>query len=184
MGYLAVLSLERERAAGLAAVSGVTLGLLILGLAAGFGFGTLISDTRWLYETLRWSGVAYLVWLAWDSYREALRPPEAKADEQPLGVYFRRGLLSNLLNPKAALFYITVLPNFVDQSGPKGQQSLTLTMVYVAVATAIHAGIALAAATLQGPLASPRFRRATGVASAILLVGLAIWLGISTRRVW
>jgi threonine/homoserine/homoserine lactone efflux protein len=184
MAYLAVLSLERGRNAGLAAVAGIALGLLVLGLIAGFGFGSIVAGTRWIYETLRWAGVAYLAWLAWDSYREATAPAVVNDADRTLAMSFRRGLIGNLLNPKAALFYVTVLPNFVSDGGAPGQQMLVLTLAYVAVATAVHGGIAFGAGALQPMLASSRFRRIAGVVAALLLVGVAIWLAVSTHRVW
>ena len=184
MGYLAVLSLDRGRKAGLAAVAGVALGLLILGLAAGFGLGTIISETRWLYEALRWGGVAYLVWLAWDCYRESRQPLDVSDTERNLSGYFGRGLLTNLLNPKAAVFYIAVMPNFVVVDQPTAPQALILTLTYVAVATIVHLGIVLLASTLQPLLASDRTRRVAGIVFALLLVFIAIWLAITTHRVW
>jgi threonine/homoserine/homoserine lactone efflux protein len=184
MGYLAVLSLDRGRSAGLAAVAGVALGLLLLGLAAGFGLGSLISETRWLYETLRWGGVAYLVWLAWDSYREAQKPLEADGGAKDLPGYFGRGLVTNLLNPKAAVFYIAVMPNFIVADAPAGPQSLVLTLIYAAVATLVHLGIVLLASTLQPLLASDKLRSRAGIGFGLLLVGIAIWLAITTNRSW
>lgn len=184
MGYLAVLSIDRGRNAGLAAVAGVALGLLLLGLAAGFGLGSLISETRWLYETLRWGGVAYLVWLAWDSYREAQKPLEADGGQQNLLGYFSRGLITNMLNPKAAVFYIAVMPNFIAAGAPAGPQSLVLTLVYVAVATLVHLGIVLLASTLQPLLASDKIRGRAGIAFGLVLLAIAIWLAISTHRAW
>lgn len=184
MGYLAVLSIDRGRRAGLAAVGGVALGLLMLGLAAGFGVGSLISETRWLYETLRWGGVAYLVWLAWDSYREAQKPLVAEDADKNLAGYFGRGLVTNLLNPKAAVFYIAVLPNFIAATEPAASQALLLTLVYVAVATAVHLGIVLLASTLQPLLASDRIRSRSGIVFGLLLLGIAVWLAITTHRSW
>lgn len=184
MGYLAVLSIDRGRRAGLAAVAGVALGLLLLGLAAGFGLGSIISETRWLYETLRWGGVAYLVWLAWDSYREAQMPLQDNGGERNLMGYFGRGLVSNLLNPKAAVFYIAVMPNFISADAPAGRQSLVLTLVYVAVATVVHLGIVVLASTLQPLLASERIRSRAGIGFGLVLLGIAIWLAITTHRNW
>jgi threonine/homoserine/homoserine lactone efflux protein len=183
MAYLAVLSLDRGRIAGLAAVGGVALGLLVLGLVAGFGFGTIISETRWLYEMFRWGGVGYLVWLAWDTYREAQRPLDEAPSTPALAGYFRRGLITNLLNPKAAAFYVAVLPNFIVD-GPIGPQALVLTLIYVTVATAVHAAIVLAAGSLQPLLAQSRVRRWAGILFSLLLLGVAIWLGIATHRIW
>jgi threonine/homoserine/homoserine lactone efflux protein len=184
MAYLAVLSLERGRRAGLAAVAGVALGLLGLGLVAGLGFGVVIANTRWIYETIRWAGVAFLVYLAWDAFRESRAPLEKAEAGLRLGTYFQRGLITNLLNPKAALFYIAVMPNFIDPTRPQWTQALTLTLIYVAVATAVHAAIALAAAVFQPLLASSRFRRPMGIIAALLLAGIAVWVALATGRAW
>jgi len=182
MAYLAVLSVLRGRRAGLAAVAGIALGLLSLGLVAGLGFGSLIAETPWLYEALRWGGVAFLVYLAWDSYRESRRPLAVDDAGGKLGQFFSRGLITNILNPKAALFYVSVLPNFMDPSGAQPGQALTLTLVYVTIATAIHTTIAIGASVVQRPLSSNRFRQWAGFVAAIMLVAIAVWLGFATQR--
>ncbi len=69
MAYLAVLSASVGRRAGFAATLGVALGLLIVGLAAALGLAAVISNSRWLYEMLRWGGALYLLWLAWEGWR-------------------------------------------------------------------------------------------------------------------
>jgi threonine/homoserine/homoserine lactone efflux protein len=182
MAWLALLSVERGRLAGLAAVAGVALGLAVLGLAAGLGLGTLIAENGWIYETLRWGGVAFLVYLAWDSYRESRQPLDKQSNSAGHAVFFRRGLVTNLLNPKAALFYVTVLPNFIETGRPVAGQSLALVGTYVAIATAVHAGIVLAGSQLQPLFATERARRLLGVVAALVLLAIALWIAISTRR--
>jgi len=184
MAYLAILSLDRGRVAGLAAVAGVALGLAVLGIAAVYGLGLLIADTRWLYETLRWAGILYLLWLAYDTWRDSRRPVKAGEEADRLAVHFRRGLVTNLLNPKAAILYVTVLPNFVDATTPTWSPSVLLTSIHVTIATAIHAAIVLAAGGLKPFVVSAKFRGRLGIAFALILVGIAVWLAISTRRAW
>jgi threonine/homoserine/homoserine lactone efflux protein len=181
MAYLAVLSMAHGRRAGLAAVAGIALGLLLLGALAGLGLGTLVLETPWLYQLLRWGGLAFLLFLAWDAFRESRAPLQAAEGPSPLARYFRRGLVTNLLNPKAAVFYIAVMPNFVDRSVADWPQTLTLTAIYVAIATLIHAGIPLSGSLLQPVLSSPRVRQPAGVVAALLLVGIAAWLFLTTR---
>ena len=105
MTYLAVLGVSHGRRAGLAAVTGVALGLLVIGIAAALGLAAVISNSPTLYEVLRWAGVIYLLWLAWEGWDEA---GDASVEEvDPVAMYgplFWRGLITNLLNPKAALF--------------------------------------------------------------------------------
>jgi len=184
MAYLAVLSLDRGRSAGMAAVAGVAAGLLALGVAAGLGVGVVISETRWLYEVLRWGGVLFLLWLAYDTWKDSRRPIEIGEEPTQLLVHFRRGLITNLLNPKAAMFYIAVLPNYVDPTHAIARQSLVFTFLYVAVATSIHFVVVLAADGLKPLVMAPKLRAGLGVVFAFLLVGIAVWLAVSTRRTW
>jgi threonine/homoserine/homoserine lactone efflux protein len=182
MAYLAILSLDRGRLAGLVAVAGVALGLTFLGAGAGFGLGTLIAQTPWLYEAIRWGGVLFLLWLAYEAWRDSQRPIDTDGRQEMLATYFRRGLVTNVLNPKAAIFYTAVLPNFVDPNRPVWGQSLFLTATYVAIATLIHAVVVLSADGLKPLVASVRFRGSLGAVFAVVLVAVAIWLAIGTRR--
>ncbi len=180
MAYLALVGLSRGRADGLMAVAGVALGLLLLGGLVGVGLGGLILDNRAVYEALRWGGAAYLCYLAYDAWREGNRPltegPEALARWR----YFQRGFLTNLLNPKAALFYVAVLPGFVDARQPALGQMTVLVAVYVLAATLVHAALVLAAATLAPLLQRPEWRRRTALGSALMLVAVAAWLLLRT----
>src|SRR4029079_17769205 len=106
MAYLVVLGASRSRLAGFSDVLGVALGLALLGVAAGLGAGSLILDNRVACAILRWAGALYLCWLAYDSWKEARRPVGMASISQSLVVQFRRGFITNLLNPKAALFFI------------------------------------------------------------------------------
>jgi len=183
MAYLAVLSASYGRLAGLAATFGVALGLLGVGLAAAFGLAALISQSWLLYEVLRWAGVAYLLWLAWSSWREA----EAGSGGDLSGngllkAAFTRGLVTNLLNPKAALFYIAVLPAFVDPTRAVLTQTVALSLVYVAVATAIHTSIVVLAASAQPLLSDPARSQAVRRALAVALAVIVVWFAYSTAR--
>lgn len=178
MAYLAVLAADRGRPAGLAAVAGVGLGLTLLGLLAIFGLGTLVLDQPVLFQALRWAGVAYLIYLAWEAWNDGRRPLTA-AD--PLGSrwrFFRRGLLTNLLNPKAALFYVTVMPGFLP--APTTSAALLFGAVYVMVATLVHASVVLLAGTLQPMLTAPARRRQMGVIFGLMLLAVAAWVALAT----
>jgi threonine/homoserine/homoserine lactone efflux protein len=182
MAYLAVLSAERGRLAGLFAVLGVALGLAVLGALAALGVGEFIVREPALYETLRWAGVAYLLYLAYDAWSDAQRPLKP-IDPALMGWRsFQRGLINNLLNPKAALFYITVMPNFLAPDHATFGQSLMLGAIYVGVATVIHVLVVLLAGSVQPLLTQPRSRGTMGFVFAVLLVAIAIWVAFSTAR--
>jgi threonine/homoserine/homoserine lactone efflux protein len=185
MGYLAALAVSRGWRAGVAAVAGVALGLAIYGAVAALGLAALIERSRLLYEVLRWAGVAYMFWLAyeaWSSERDT-DAGSAEVDHDALRSAFRRGLITNLLNPKAGIFYVALLPTFVTPGVDHVMaQTLLLSGVYVAIATIIHLAIVLLASRLHGSLTDPSRRRTVRRLLAILLAAIAVWLAISTAR--
>ncbi len=182
MAYLAVLSAREGRRAGFAAAFGVAAGLLIVGLAAALGLSAIISTSRWLYEALRWAGVLYLLWLAWEGWRgeQETSPGTAKSADAH-SKFFVRGLMTNLLNPKAALFYVAVLPTFVNQNLPATTQIVTLTVVYVSIATLVHCAIVLLAGAAQPWLNDERRSMIARRALSVLLALIALWLLVNTR---
>jgi threonine/homoserine/homoserine lactone efflux protein len=185
MAYLAALSLSRGTRAGIAAVLGITLGLAIFGVAAAVGVATLILQSTILYESLRWAGVAYLLWLAWEGWaseRDVTSNAPASPGDTPWYA-FRRGLITNLLNPKAGIFYVATLPRFVDAAaGNVTHQAILLSAIYVSIATLIHLAIVLLAGRLFSLLETPDSRRTTRRVLSLALVGIAVWFAFSTRR--
>jgi threonine/homoserine/homoserine lactone efflux protein len=175
MVYLALLSAQNGRVAGLAAAVGVALGLLTIGFLAMLGLGALVVRSPGLYAILHWAGVAYLVWLAWDTWREA-REPAGDGPGVTLLQAFTRGLVTNLLNPKAFLFYLTVLPGFVGDGADFTAHAIVLTLIYVGVASSVHASVILGAGSLAHLLDHPSRRQRLGVVFALLLLAVAAWL--------
>lgn len=88
-----------------------------------------------------------------------------------------------MLNPKAAIFYVAVLPEFVQpERGSLLSQTAILSAIYVAIATAVHLTIVLLAGSLQSTIESPDKRRWIRKSLALALAGIAIWFAISTQR--
>jgi threonine/homoserine/homoserine lactone efflux protein len=182
MTYLAALSLSSGIRTGLAAVAGIALGLMTYGLISTFGLAAIINGSPVLYSGLRWGGVLYLLWLAWDSWTGGDDTSRDEREAQPWTA-FRRGLITNWLNPKAAVFYIAVLPEFIrPDGGAVARQTLVLSLVYVAIATAIHVTIVLLAGSLQSVIVTANNRRTIRRGFALMLVGIAIWFALSTGR--
>lgn len=183
MSYIAITALSRGRAAGFALIGGIAVGLLLVGLLAATGLAVFIQSNNTVYQILRWAGVLYLLWLAWDGWRTANETSPHTVDTTSTATtYFRRGLITNLLNPKAAVFYVATLPQFIDPSRPALPQSLTLTLIYVTIATAIHAVIVITGTQARSFLAhEARMVKIRRVLSGLLAVA-AVWLAISTAR--
>jgi threonine/homoserine/homoserine lactone efflux protein len=185
MTYLAALSLSSGMRTGLAAVAGIAIGLATYGIVAALGLAAVIDSSPLLYGILRWGGVAYLLWLAWETWSsERETSPDATdgSDDEPW-IAFRRGLITNLLNPKAAVFYVAVLPEFIRPgAGSVMSQTLALSAVYVTIATIIHAGIVALAGSLQSVVAASNSRRMVRRLLAIALVVIAIWFALTTGQ--
>jgi threonine/homoserine/homoserine lactone efflux protein len=181
MTWLAVLSARRGATAALAAIAGVTTGLALVGILAALGLGPYLAATPWLYETLRWAGVAYLLWLAWEGWTKDAGTDTSETHDPP-GRLFRDGLITNLLNPKAVVFYVTVLPAFLAADRAAGPQRLTLVLTYLAIATAVHLAIVVAAERTARLLGDGQRRRQISRWLSLLLVVVALWLAIGTAR--
>jgi len=185
MGYLALVGTRWGRAAGLMSVAGVTLGLAIYLAAAVAGLTRLVIEWPWLFQSLRWLGVAFLVWLAIDSWRGDGRADASGAGVTPArGRLFWRGVLANVLNPKAALFYAVLLPGFTDPKAenPVAQMAL-LGSIHLAVATSVHMAVVLTASSLRArdPRRRARTDRLSGRVMAVGILAVAAWLAWEAR---
>jgi threonine/homoserine/homoserine lactone efflux protein len=180
MAYLAVLGASRGRLAGFSAVLGVAF-VALLGIAVGLGGGSLVLNNRVVYESLRWAGALYLCWLAFDGWRAARKPIEAVPVSPSHFIHFRRGFVTNLLTPKAAVFFIAELPEFT-QGPPPARELALLVSVYVGIATLVHGLVVVPAGGLQMLFAAPQRRKMAGNIFAVLLLAIAVWLFVSGRR--
>jgi len=118
-------TLQHGTRTGLAGAAGISAGCVVHALAAAFGLAALLAVSATAFTLLKGLGAAYLVWLAIGMLRSALNPA-ARAPEAvnaapvpiPHGRVFRQGLLTNVLNPKVALFFLAFLPQFIDADAP------------------------------------------------------------------
>jgi threonine/homoserine/homoserine lactone efflux protein len=186
MAYLATLSLTRGRVYGLAATAGVAFGLSVHAILAALGAGALIQQFALLYEILRWLGVAYLLFLAWEGWQTQSESSPGRADlRSTVSPLFLRGFLSNVFNPKSIIFFVSVVPRFV-QTEP-GALSIPIQMVvlgslYIGIATTIHATIVMMAAQLKPWFVDGRRRDITRRVLSVALALVAVWLGWTTKR--
>lgn len=176
MIWLGLLAATEGRRTAFAAVAGIALGLTVQGVLAALGLGVVFQAYPAAYQSLRWAGVAYLLWLAWESWHDASNP----AHHQPGGgetpaEAFRAGLLTNLLNPKAALFYLAILPGFLPALAGRTEAGL-LVGLYLAVATAVHLGIVLAAAATRRLIDTPHTSARLHRLQAVALVLVSFWV--------
>ncbi|PIB96682.1 LysE family translocator [Caulobacter sp. X] len=182
MGYLAGLSAVEGRRAGLITVAGITCGLLVYMLASVVGLTEILRVNRHLYDLLRWAGVAYVAWLAIDVWRGGEKA-ETLRDGRSDWAHFRRGLLTNLLNPKAALFYVTLLPGFVQPGHASPlNQALILGGAHIVVSIAVHGTIVLSSDGLARRFAVVGASVLARRLFAVALLATAAWIAVETGR--
>ncbi|MDP2006227.1 MAG: LysE family translocator [Rubrivivax sp.] len=169
--------------AGVAAALGITAGCVVHALAAAFGLAALLAVHPRAFVVLQWSGAGYLAWLGLGLLRQAWQPGKTAAvaeqgmPERSLSADFRVGLLTNVLNPKVALFFLAFLPQFVPADSPaKTGSFLLLGAWFVAQGTLFLLALVLLAARLQRLQARPAARRVLGAAGGLLFIGLALRL--------
>jgi threonine/homoserine/homoserine lactone efflux protein len=174
MTWLALLAAREGRGAGLRAVAGISLGLALLGAVAATGAAALISSYPVVFDLIRWAGVAFLLYLAAEAWIG-----ERSQDQDDQGRHFRRGLLVNLLNPKAATVFVVLVPSFSGGSAAHPGTIALMSIIYVAIATLAHAAIALFASSLQGYLTRPEVEKPVRRIFAIALAAVAVWFAFA-----
>jgi len=181
MIYLISRSIAQGRRAGLISLAGVGLGFLTYLLAASAGLATLFALVPEIYVALKLAGAAYLLWLAWQAFRPGGTSVFATQELEPdrPRKLFGMGLLTCLLNPKIAILYISLLPQFLDPSrGHLGLQSLILGLGQLTVGVVMNAVFVITAGSVavflsRRPTWMRVHRYVTGTALAVFAVRLA-----------
>ncbi|UYM06811.1 LysE family translocator [Solicola gregarius] len=176
--YVMTRSIEQGRGAGLMAMLGLETGALLHAVAAATGLASLLAASSVAFSTIKWTGAAYLVYLAVRQFR--LTSPDTETDRgvrtSSRGRLFRDGVLVDLLNPKTCIFFIAFLPQFVDESrGPAPTQMLALGLCFVVLAGLCDGTYALVSGGIggrigQSPRLQGRVNRATGGVYVLLAV--------------
>lgn len=186
MLLIASRSLSQGRAAGFASLAGIQAGTYCHALAAAFGLSQLFLALPWAYDVVRYVGAAYLVYLAFKAFRskETAFEPSAGMPRYPVMQMFRQGLLTNILNPKMALFVLALFPQFVHpEIGSVAVQILVLATVLNLVGLAVNGAVILSASRLGKALSGrKRFRRAPQILLGAVFLGLAARLAFDERR--
>ena len=181
MIYLVSRSITQGRRAGLVSLLGVAAGFLVYLAAATAGIAALFALVPPVYTALKIGGAAYLLWLAWNAVkpggRSAFDPQPLPAD--PPRRLFTMGLVTNLLNPKIAILYVSLLPQFVNTGrGHVAQQTLLLGVTQISIALTVNCLIVLSAGSLSRFLtARPLWLRIQRYLMGTVLAGLAVRIG-------
>lgn len=186
MIYVISRSVTQGPLAGLISVGGVALGFVFYMLAAAFGITALVFAVPYAYDALRLAGAAYLLWLAWQAVRPGARSPfhvQRLQVDRPRKL-FAMGFLTNLLNPKIAMLYLSLLPQFIDPAaGSVLVQSVVLGMSQIAISVSVNAMIACAAGSIALFLTTrPFWSTVQRWLMGTVLAGLAVKMALESRR--
>lgn len=188
MAFTLVSTLKGGVRAGLAAAAGINAGCVVHTLAAAFGLAALLAASSAAFNLVKWAGAAYLLWLAAGMLRQALRrdgaasATAASEAPRPAWAVFRQGFLTNVLNPKIALFFLALLPQFIAADAP----SKTLAFLFLGAWFIVQGSVFLVAfVLLVAPLRRwqprPAWARGLHLAGGGLFTLLAARLALAER---
>ncbi|WP_170385638.1 LysE family translocator [Ruegeria atlantica] len=165
----------------LVASAGISLGLMVHVLLAGLGLGAAVNSLPWLFDVIRWMGVAYLMYLAWGAIRNGA--VSAEAPEKPTSHAFRDGMIVNLTNPKVILFVLAFIPQFVNpDTGPILPQFLIFGVIIALGGFVVNGLVGIFAGGAGKVLISnPRASRIMGWVTGGIFTALAVRLAIMER---
>lgn len=186
MIYLISRSICQGRAAGLISLGGVALGFVFYMLCAALGITALLMAVPYAYDALRIGGALYLLYLAWQAVKPGGRSAFHVRDlpmDSPKKL-FTMGFITNLLNPKIAVMYLSLLPQFISpEHGSVLMQSLVLGSTQIVVSVSVNAVIAILAGSIATLLAAhPTWQTAQRWLMGTVLTGLAARMLMEGRR--
>ena len=183
--YILGSSIAQGRRIGVASALGISAGCVVHTLAAALGLSAILATSATAFTVVKLAGAAYLVYLG---VRALVAPvqiigPLRHDASKSAWLAFRRGVLTNVLNPKVALFFLALLPQFIDPESPaKVAAFIALGLSFVATGTAWCLFLAIAAARVRGFFAgNPRVYTRLSRASGALFVFLGIRLAASEQ---
>jgi threonine/homoserine/homoserine lactone efflux protein len=186
MMYLVSRSISQGRRAGLVSLTGVAVGFTAYLTAATFGLAAVFAAVPVLYAAVKLAGAGYLAWLAWKVLRPGgvavFAPVQLPRDSDRR--LFTMGLVTNLLNPKAAIMYASLIPQFLDvHAGHLVLQGFLLGGTQIAVSMAVNTAIVLAAGTIAAFLARrPAWLRLQRYVTGTALGAIAVKLATDKSR--
>lgn len=186
MIYLVSRAICQGRAAGFVSLAGVGLGFLVYIFCAALGITAVLFAVPAAYDVLRFAGAVYLLYLAWQALRPGSTSPfevRTLPPDSPRRL-FVMGFLTNLLNPKAAILYLSLLPQFVaPEAGSAFAQSVVLGLMQMAISLTVNGAIIFAAGSIAGFLQTrPLWARVQRGLMGAVLGGLALRMALDGRR--
>jgi threonine/homoserine/homoserine lactone efflux protein len=186
MIYLISRSICQGRKAGVTSLLGVVAGFFVHMFAAAVGLTAVFLAVPMAYETLKWAGALYLLWMAWQAVkpgaRSAFEAQELVPDSSSKLVLM--GFMTSVLNPKVAMFYLSVFPQFISpEHGSMFTQSLVLGLTQISVSFTVNLLIALFASGIAvWFVRNPLWLAVQRYVMGCVLAALAVRLMLEQRK--
>jgi threonine/homoserine/homoserine lactone efflux protein len=181
MALVTRTALAGGRRAALGTILGICLGCAVHALASSFGLSLVRQRSPEAFSVVQALGAGYLVWLGVQALREALLHAETPDASSSRAGGFAAGLLTNLLNPKVAAFYLGFLPQFVPKDANALAFCLMLASIHIAMGLAWLLVYASAVERLAAALGTSRVRRRLQAVTGVALLGLGLRLALAER---
>jgi len=185
--FVVANGMQHKVRGAVASALGIGCGSILHAIAAALGISAIIAASPTAFEILRYTGAAYLLYLgiqalkSWWTYSNTLDPSNTRVEVSVWSV-FRRGLITNILNPKVVVFYLALLPQFVSvELGNVGFQIFLLGSIHNVIGITFLIGIGLAAGKASGWLSTTNFGKWMDGIAGVFFIGLAVRLAISGK---
>ena len=183
--YIVGRSVSQGRSHGLISALGVSTGVLFHTAAAALGVSVIVARSALAFSLLKYAGAAYLIFLGVQKIRRPSTLTAALADQKPLSMRrtYTQGLIVNILNPKTALFFLALLPQFVDTDrGPAAPQVVALGLLFAVLALISDSTWALVSSSVAGRLRrSDKALRRLDRGAGVVFIGLGVLAALSQR---
>lgn len=175
MGWLVTLTLAEGRRAGLGAIAGIALGLAANAALSVLAASFILAQDAALAQGVSLLAAAMMAWLAWEAWKGSGESSPAATPRSADQRHALAGFTINLLNPKSALFFITVMPQFVAGGQPSFWQGLALAAISVSMATGIHLALVFSAERARGAVMAKSRALFVRRTLALAMLGIGAW---------
>ena len=167
----------KDAKAGMMATVGVCLGYLVHSVLVALGIAAIIVSFPILFETIRWLGIAYLLFLAFSLIKSVFNTQKLAIEKKNTAKPIQKGFVTALLNPKGMLIYFAILPQFIDKTGNTVSQGLILSFIFIGLCFVVYGGLSVIFAKIsQNTQLDERKQKWVDGGSGGLLMLAATWL--------
>lgn len=184
--FVIAQSISQGRKAGIAIALGLCSGVTFHTLAAAMGISVILYQSSIAFHILKYAGAIYLLYLAWQAFRESNQPllvSDSSISKQNLFSLFKKGIFMNVLNPKVSLFFLAFLPQFVSpEAGNISVQMMILGLVFMLQAIIIFTAVAVLSGIIGNKwIANPRVNKSIHLAKAGFFAIIGIRLALAEK---